>query len=390
MLHFQKGVTALGARLSALCPEREIILCSGKQVKSLHISPRKQWAAICVASAALLGLGGTALSIRADADAIALERAQLAQQGKAVASSAGKVAGYRKSVDALARDLAERQDFMDDLYKSHFGNDNVQDAGADLIGSDKTPTKISLAPEAAPLERVASRQRHFALMLTSAVERRADKAASAIRSFGLNPDTMRRSAARAQMRAQGGPFVPWKGSKGAMTDDLQQLAGALSRMELLERSLMAIPSGKPTATPMLSSSYGYRSDPFNGHAAFHAGLDFPGHYGQPILSAAPGKVSYVGQRQGYGNVVEIDHGNGLMTRYAHLSGFASRVGQQVARGDAVGRMGSTGRSTGTHLHFEVRVNGQPTDPRRFLQARQDVLKVQQIAKARVADLDHRG
>lgn len=386
MLNFQKGVTALGARIAALCPEREILLRSGQQVRSLHISPRKQWAAIGVASILCLGLGGTALSIRADAAAIAQERALLAQQGKAVASSAGKVADYRKSVDALAHDLAERQDVMDDLYKSHFGNENAQDAGPDLIGSDEAPARISLAPEAAPLERIASRQHHFARMLTSAVERRADKAASAIRSFGLNPDTMRRTAAR----AQGGPFMPWKGSKSAMTDDLQQLAGALSRMELLERSLMAIPSGKPTATPMLSSSYGYRSDPFNGHAAFHAGLDFPGHYGQPILSAAPGRVSYVGQRQGYGNVVEIDHGNGLMTRYAHLSGFASRVGQQVARGDAVGRMGSTGRSTGTHLHFEVRVNGQPTDPRRFLQARQDVLKVQQIAKARVADLDHRG
>jgi murein DD-endopeptidase MepM/ murein hydrolase activator NlpD len=278
---------------------------------------------------------------------------------------------------------------MDDLYKTHFGNEEgAPEAGADLIGSpdDAALKKTSLAPEALPLERIARRQRRFALMLTSAVERRADKAASAIRSFGLNPDRMRRDAAR----AQGGPFVPWQGSRAVMTGDLRQLAGALSRMEFLERSLMAIPSGKPTAAPMLSSSYGYRSDPFNGHAAFHAGLDFPGHYGQPILSAAPGKVSFVGQRQGYGNVVEIDHGNGLMTRYAHLSGFASHVGQAVARGDAIGRMGSTGRSTGTHLHFEVRLNGQPTDPRRFLHARQDVLHVQQIAKARVADLDQRG
>lgn len=392
LLHIKESLAALGARLNALCPEREIILRSDTQFKHLHISARQQWAAIGIASAALLGLCGMALSIRHDAAALAQERAQLARQGKAVASSAGQVAGYRQSVDALARTLAERQDVMDDLYKTHFGNENAADAGADLIGPDKddAATKISLAPQAAPLERVARRQRQFARLLTSAVERRADKAASAIRSFGLNPDVMRRNAARSQMRAQGGPFVPWTGGKGAMTGDLQQLAGALSRMEMLERSLMAIPSGKPTATPMLSSSYGYRSDPFNGHAAFHAGLDFPGRYGQPILSAAPGRVSYVGQRQGYGNVVEIDHGNGLMTRYAHLSGFASRVGQTVARGDAIARMGSTGRSTGTHLHFEVRLNGQPTDPRRFLAAHRDVLKIQQIAKARVTDLDHRG
>lgn len=316
----------------------------------------------------------------------------LAEQGKAVTSTANKVADYRKSIDSLAQDLEARQDFMDDLYRTHFGAEAGNDANADLVGpavkdeKGKLTAKISLAPEAAPLVRLAERQRHFARMLTSAVEHRADKAAAAIRSFGLNPDSLARNAAR----AQGGPFVPWKGAKGAMTGELEDLAGALARMEFLERSLVAIPSGKPTTAPMATSSYGYRRDPFNGHAAFHAGIDFPGNYGQPILSAARGKVSFVGQRQGYGNVVEIDHGNGLMTRYAHLSGFASHVGQGVVRGDTIGRMGSTGRSTGTHLHFEVRLNGQAVNPRRFLEARQDVLQVQQIAKARFADVGNRG
>ncbi len=119
-------------------------------------------------------------------------------------------------------------------------------------------------------------------------------------------------------------------------------------------------------------------------------MDFPGRHGQPIVAAARGKVSYVGQRQGYGNVVEVDHGNGLMTRYAHLSRFAAKVGQAVARGDTIGGMGSTGRSTGTHLHFEVRQNDRPINPRRFLEAAQDVLQVQQIAKARFADVGNRG
>ena len=214
----------------------------------------------------------------------------------------------------------------------------------------------------------------------------ADKAAAAIRSFGLNPDSLTRNAAR----AQGGPFVPWQGAEGALTGELEHLADAMARMEFLERSLLSIPSGQPTSTPMLSSSYGYRRDPFNGHAAFHAGLDFPGHRGQPINAAANGKVSFVGQRSGYGNVVEVTHGNGLMTRYAHLSGFAAHVGDTVARGAMIGRMGSTGRSTGPHLHFEVRLNGQAINPRRFLEARKDVLQVQQIAKARFADVGNRG
>ncbi len=317
---------------------------------------------------------------------MAQERAALAHQGQSIKAAADKLDGYRKSVEQMAQELKARQDFMDDLYRTHFGGEDLG-AGSDLVGkSDKdapAAKDIGLAPEAAPLLRLEQRQRRFAMLMTAAVERRADKAAAAIRSFGLNPDALARTAAR----AQGGPFVPWKGGDEAMTGELEHLADALARMEFLERSLLTIPSGKPTAAPMQSSSYGYRRDPFSHHAAFHAGIDFPGRYGSPIQAAAGGKVSFVGQRQGYGNVVEVEHGNGLMTRYAHLSGFTAHVGEKVQRGDKIARMGSTGRSTGTHLHFEVRLRGNPINPRRFLEARKDVLQVQQLAKARFADLN---
>ncbi|WP_298394171.1 M23 family metallopeptidase [Sphingobium sp.] len=395
----KKGVAGLRDRLNALCPEREIFLRSGGQVRFIRLSRKLQFSAIGIAAAALIGWGGVTISMLASNAAIARQSAALTAKGQSVATAASKVEHYRKSVEDLAQDLEARQDFMDDLYKTHFGAEEDKNAGADLIGSDDAAgtdkksakqdhltAKISMAPEAAPLVRLEQRQRRFAMLLTHAVERRADKAAAAIRSFGLNPDSLARSAAR----AQGGPFVPWKGDKGAMTGELENLADAMARMEFLERSLMMIPSGQPTATPMLSSSYGYRRDPFNGHAAFHAGLDFPGRRGQPINAAADGRVSFVGQRQGYGNVVEVDHGNGIMTRYAHLSGYAAHVGEKVARGDRIALMGSTGRSTGPHLHFEVRLNGQAINPRRFLEARKDVLQVQQIATARFADVGDRG
>ncbi|WP_409050392.1 M23 family metallopeptidase [Sphingobium xenophagum] len=370
-----------------------MFLRSGGQVRFLRISRRLQLTALSGLTAALVGWGGVTLAMIANSASVTQERAALAAKGQSIATAASKVEGYRQSVDDLAQDLEARQDFMDTLYKTHFGGDD--DKSADMVAptaakkSDKAgalTAKISMAPEAAPLVRLEERQRRFALLLTAAVERRADKAAAAIRSFGLDPDQLARSAAH----AQGGPFVPWNGGKGAMTGELEHLADALARMEFLERSLISIPSGKPTMAPMETSSYGYRRDPFNGHAAFHAGMDFPGRRGQPIVAAARGKISYVGQRQGYGNVVEVDHGNGLMTRYAHLSRFAAKVGQAVARGDTIGGMGSTGRSTGTHLHFEVRLNDRPINPRRFLEAAQDVLQVQQIAKARFADVGNRG
>jgi murein DD-endopeptidase MepM/ murein hydrolase activator NlpD len=390
-----KGVTALRTRIVTLCPEREIFLRSGGQLRSISLSTRVQLLAAALISSLLLGGIALALSMALGRYAVDRDRAALDAQGRAVAKAAGKVEGYRKSVETLARDLQARQDFMDDLYRTHFGKEEGDaaeglvgqpDKGTAKDGSHALNVRISTAPEAAPLLAIDARQRRFATLLTHAVERRADKTAAAIRSLGLNPDAMARTAAR----AQGGPFVPWRGQRDAMPEEFDRLATALSRMEFLESSLMTIPSGRPTLAPMQSSSYGYRRDPFNGHAAFHAGIDFPGQHGQPILAAAAGKVSFVGQRSGYGNVVEVSHGNGLMTRYAHLSGFAAHVGQQVDRGAMIARMGSTGRSTGDHLHFEVRLNGEPINPRRFLEARKDVVQVQQLATARLADVGHRG
>jgi murein DD-endopeptidase MepM/ murein hydrolase activator NlpD len=122
----------------------------------------------------------------------------------------------------------------------------------------------------------------------------------------------------------------------------------------------------PIADSYITSGFGGRADPFGGGAAFHKGIDFHASIGDPVLAVADGVVSYAGQRSGYGNVVEIDHGNGYITRYAHNSRLQVRVGELVHRGDQVARAGSSGRSTGAHVHFEVWVNGRVVNPSRFL------------------------
>jgi murein DD-endopeptidase MepM/ murein hydrolase activator NlpD len=133
-------------------------------------------------------------------------------------------------------------------------------------------------------------------------------------------------------------------------------------------------TGRAPANGERSSGFGYRSDPFTGGGAFHPGLDFRGAYGAPIHAAADGTVSFVGQIRGYGNVVEVSHGNGLVTRYAHMSKTMATVGQAVNAGDVIGAIGSTGRSTGPHLHFEVRINNSGVNPRPFLERAHDVLE----------------
>ena len=146
--------------------------------------------------------------------------------------------------------------------------------------------------------------------------------------------------------------------------------GQLSVLEslLFNRTLdeAATPSSVPIANSYITSGFGGRADPFGGGAAFHKGIDFHASIGDPVLAAADGVVSYAGVRSGYGNVVEVDHGNGYITRYAHNSRLLVRVGELVHRGDQVARAGSSGRSTGAHVHFEVWMNGRVVNPSRFL------------------------
>lgn len=378
-------------RLKKIFAEKEIFFRSHGQVRFLRISTPFQVSTVLLGAALFLGWLIVTLTMAWNQVSVAGDRAAMDARAQSVAAEARKVDAYKRSIGDIAADLDRRQDLLDDMIRSQFGGtiEETPVVGAPdaktLKNDGESPDdkKISMvSPGATALRSVEERQTRFARHLALLVNQRSARVEAAIRSFGLKPEQI---LARVDRKtAQGGPFTPW--AKGDAPDDdaLSDLAGALARLNALEHGLVSIPSGRPTASPMLTSSYGYRRDPFNGHAAFHAGLDFRGNYGQPILAAAAGRVSFVGQRQGYGNVIEIDHGHGIMTRYAHLSGFGVRPGQRVPRSTAIGRMGSTGRSTGTHLHFEVRVNGNPINPRRFLEVKDDVLKVQQIAKQRFA------
>ncbi len=140
--------------------------------------------------------------------------------------------------------------------------------------------------------------------------------------------------------------------------------------KLLQQSVLknALPNSSPVDAAFNSSSFGWRLDPFNGSKAFHEGLDFTAATGTAIYAAAGGIVSTAEQTPDYGKIVKIDHGSGLETRYAHASKLLVSVGQRVAKGQIIAEVGSTGRSTGPHLHYEIRLNGNPLDPRKYLSA----------------------
>jgi len=204
-------------------------------------------------------------------------------------------------------------------------------------------------------------QRQAALAAALASEN-VDKAA--LERLGFVPST---SAAD----GRGGPF------DGKADPTFKQLFTSWKKLDNLASGAIAVPSDKPVKTAAFTSGYGLRSDPFRGAAAMHAGIDLAGPQGTPIYATADGQVINAGWNSGgYGNLIKVDHGRGIETRYGHLSQVLVHAGQQVKRGQLIARMGSTGRSTGSHLHYEVRIEGKPVNPIPFMKSTDYLLAMQ--------------
>ena len=194
---------------------------------------------------------------------------------------------------------------------------------------------------------------------------------------GIQPDELKQLAPKS---AAGGPFVPFAPGAGLSMDQLKGMVGSLDvqaeqrtdlftlvESRLLEKRLadLMIPNSRPVDGP-IGSGFGFRSDPLSGRAALHTGLDFPAETGTKVLASAGGVVLLNEYHPEYGNLVELDHGNGLVTRYAHNSRVLVQAGDLIKRGQAISEVGTSGRSTGAHLHFEVLLDGVPQDPAKFL------------------------
>jgi len=183
-------------------------------------------------------------------------------------------------------------------------------------------------------------------------------------------ETLRSVGIAAAEPAIGGPFEPALADPAsALTESANAVAQQLRRYAAIRDAAAEAPVHRPLVGALrLSSPFGNRTDPFTGGAAFHSGSDFAAATGTNVLAAGAGRVTFAGEKSGYGNMVEIDHGDGIVSRYGHMSAILVGEGDAISTGDAVGRVGSTGRSTGPHLHFEIRRAGAPIDPSAFLKA----------------------
>ncbi|MFT3808857.1 MAG: peptidoglycan DD-metalloendopeptidase family protein [Micropepsaceae bacterium] len=236
----------------------------------------------------------------------------------------------------------------------------------------------SFAALATRLEDVIGEQQTAAAALAAAAAEKENSLRDVLTIAGMNADAI----APRLPDAQGGPYIPMgvdaaKADLFARDPNLDVADATLARVATLQTAMLAIPLANPLpSVTRISSGFGGRSDPFNGGRAFHSGLDFKSGMGAPIIATAPGVVTIAEWHGGYGRMVEIDHGYGLKTRYAHLSSIDVVEGQKVAFGEKVGGLGSTGRSTGPHLHYEVWYDGQARNPWNYLKAGANVLQRQ--------------
>jgi murein DD-endopeptidase MepM/ murein hydrolase activator NlpD len=233
------------------------------------------------------------------------------------------------------------------------------------------------------IDRLALRQDNLdakQLSILNSLQQPAQRVASRLRAAfdaaGLSSDQFAPKAANAKAldtaQDMGGPFVPLPTGTADDAAFARAATDAQDAIASAER-LRLIATYVPFASPLLgqvevTSPFGPRIDPFFGRPALHTGIDLREDYGAPVRATAMGTVTFAGADGGYGNLVEVDHGNGLSTRYAHLSSITVREGQKVSEGTVLGHIGETGRATGPHLHYETRINGQPVDPARFLRA----------------------
>lgn len=357
-------------------PERHLYVRSHGVVRGWVLTPRMQIGAALVAALGALWVLVATGSMILDAMAVSASERQVAL---IQAKSERYIAELQARHDSALAHLEETAGSVDELAatveRRHAALATVLTEFKDVPSARAALAPAKPLPEGRrPLERmlaVRMDQERLVAKAEALAQTRAERLRLAFRLAGLNP------AAYVSGSGLGGPLVDARDPRalGAVLDvdeafaaRIQRAVGDLDEMRRLQNAANVVPFARPSRTARQTSGFGVRFDPFNGRPALHTGLDFTGPYLTPIEATAPGVVSFVGTRSGYGNTVEIDHGRGLKTRYAHLQTASVAQGQRVALGQRIGAMGSTGRSTGVHLHYEVWVNGRPQNPARFIRA----------------------
>jgi murein DD-endopeptidase MepM/ murein hydrolase activator NlpD len=342
---------SLSVKFRNLFKARDIFLHDGKSLRRFTIGAKLQMAVVGAIALLLIW------SVTATIAAISAMSGDVARMEQQVAQMQTDVNAMRVAVRARAAQLEQRTAFLNNMLS---GDATATELSQQLPRNVGRPANAQAAAMVQGFARVDAMQLAVADRVQAMTRQRYNERAAELRARGFNPARFR------GYTGQGGPLE-------AAGDDadprFRQLFTTWRALDQLETGAASIPSARPIQLSVnFTSGYGVRSDPFRGSAAMHAGIDLAGPIGTPIYATADG---IVGRSEwnagGYGNLVELNHGQGIQTRYGHMSRRMVEPGQRVRRGQVIGLMGSTGRSTGSHLHYEVRIDGRAVNPVPFMQ-----------------------
>jgi murein DD-endopeptidase MepM/ murein hydrolase activator NlpD len=364
--------------LESWFPERHLYVRSGGEIRTFVFTARRQMI-IAGAVAALMGWTGVATGAlfvgamvkSGPEQELARNQARyerwIADREARLDSAVAQLSNANGAVDALADNMLKRHAALTMMLGQFQG-----EPGA---AQDLAPSQLASVPgqPMATIRAVRVDEDRLIAQAENYAKTRGDRLRLALKLAGLDPAGFERSSGS----DLGGPLIEAKDPRAlaAILDVDEDFARRIQRAVLdlntaknLGGTVQNLPLARPAENVERASGFGVRVDPFEHGPAFHSGLDFSGAMLTPVTSTAPGIVSFTGVRQGYGNTVEIDHGKGFKTRYAHLASISVAVGDKVALGQRIAAMGNTGRSTGPHLHYEVWFNGRAQNPDRFLKA----------------------
>ncbi len=345
--------TRLSVKFRNIFKPRDIFLHDGKSLRRFTIGAKLQMVVTgALAFLLLWSLVATVTAIRAMSGDVARMQQQVAQMQS-------DVDAMRSAVRARATQLEQRTAFLNTMLS---GEATATRLSQQLPRDFEAPANPRAAALVQGFARVDAMQLAVADRVQAMTRERYNRRAAELRARGLHPAHFPTYA------GQGGPYEAVAAGDDA-DPRFRQLFTSWRALDQLEATAASIPSARPIQlSANFTSGYGVRSDPFRGSAAMHAGIDLAGPLGTPIYATADGVVGRSEWNSGgYGNLVELDHGQGIQTRYGHLSRRMVEPGQRVRRGQLIGLMGSTGRSTGSHLHYEVRIEGRAVNPIPFMQ-----------------------
>lgn len=397
-----KWRTRVKASFERIFPERQIYHRSAGTVNYISVSPWQQsiialgalavggWCLYATASVLLAPPGGNFAGTTGE-DVARLER--WVQELRAKDSLSRTLLEER--TDAFQRatvDFEERHKNLEVLLDALNGNEDLETSalrgdGAELLVeasiddadprqsrlAEVTPASLAAIGVRGRMDRLQQEQENFLDRAELIAVERAERARGILQMTSVSMNRIGETT-----EGMGGPLVDMMAlgtsdisdpGKRAFAERMIQVAARLEETQTFESIINSLPLAQPSSVPLrLTSNYGSRADPFTHRTAWHGGVDMAAFYKAPITAAGPGEVVYAGVKSGYGRLVEVDHGFGFRSRYAHLHSISVRRGDTVSIGDTVGLMGSSGRSTGPHLHYEVIFQGKPYDPAKFLKA----------------------